>query len=227
MPAPRNDYIPRPDAEFLAWANQYVAAVEQWWADQGFDPAGLNELIKARDDWNAAYPAHVQARHAALSATQAKDAFRRAFERQIRPVAALVQASPATSDADRAAMGITVRDTSPSPAPAPASAPRTRIDAPARLTHTLRLADAATPTRRARPRGVARAEVYVALTPPHEPPPASPGAYRYVASVTGGTTTLGFEPAQGGLQAHYLTRWIATSGTPGPWSETASATVAA
>lgn len=32
---------------------------------------------------------------------------------------------------------------------------------------------------------------------------------------------------KGGMQAHYLSRWVSTSGATGPWGDTASATVAA
>lgn len=95
------------------------------------------------------------------------------------------------------------------------------------LTHHLRLVDESTPTRRARPRGVQRAEVFVALTPPGIPAPANPSDYRYIGGVTRGETTLSFESDKGGMQAHYLSRWVSTSGATGPWSDTTSATVAA
>ena len=96
-----------------------------------------------------------------------------------------------------------------------------------RLTHQLRLVDESTPTRRARPAGVQRAEVFVALTAPGQPAPNDPAAFRYIGSVTRGETTLSFESDKGGMQAHYLSRWVSTSGATGPWSDTASATVAA
>ncbi len=124
-------------------------------------------------------------------------------------------------------MGITVRDTSPTPAPAPSSRPLALVESGQRLTHQLRLVDESTPTRRARPKGVQRAEVFVALTSPGSPAPANPGDYRYIGSVTRGETTLSFESDKGSMQAHYLSRWVSTSGATGPWSDTASATVAA
>jgi hypothetical protein len=124
-------------------------------------------------------------------------------------------------------MRITARDTSPTPAPAPTSRPLALVERGQRLTHQLRLVDESTPTRRARPKGVQRAEVFVALTSPRSPAPANPSDYRYIGSVTRGETTLSFESDKGGMQAHYLSRWVSTSGAIGPWSETASATVAA
>ena len=100
-----------------------------------------------------------------------------------------------------------------------------------RLTHTLRLVDESTPTptptRRARPRGAERAEVFVAVTPTGMPPPNDLKAFRYVQSVSDGSTVLSFEQPQGGMTAHYVARWVTRRGAIGPWSETASATVAA
>jgi hypothetical protein len=100
--------------------------------------------------------------------------------------------SAATSNADRAEMWITVRD-----------------------------------TRRARTEGVWRGEVFVALTPPGQPAPANLGDYCSIGGITRSETTLSFEPNKGGMQAHDLSRWVSTSGATGPWSDTASATVAA
>lgn len=227
MPRTGTDYIPRPDGTFSAWAEQYVSAVVEWWTAHGMDVAELAALKAALDDWNAAYPAHVAAQSAAEGARQAKDAARAALEQQVRPVTNFVQAWGGTTNADRAAIGISVRGGPALRAGSPTTAPVAVVDSTQRLTHQLRLVDESTPTRRARPRGVQRAEVFVALTPPGHPAPTNPGDYRYTGSVTRGQTTLSFEPSKGGMQAHYLSRWVSTTGATGPWSETASATVAA
>lgn len=110
---------------------------------------------------------------------------------------------------------------------APTSRPLALVEGGQRLTHEPRLTDESTPTRKARPKGVQRAEVFVALTTPAQPAPTDLSQYRYIGSATRGETTLTFELAQGGQQAHDLARRVATTGGIGPWSETASATVAA
>lgn len=220
-------YMPRPDGDFSAWANHYAGAVAEFYDAQGLDPAALAPLLSALTAWNQAYPAHVSARAAAEAARLAKDEARAALEKQVRPVTTFVQAWGGTTNADRAEMGISVRPPTPTRAPTPTTRPRTLVDGGQRLTHHLRLVDESTPTRRRRPKGAQRAEVFVALTAPGSPAPAHPGDYRYVGSVTRGEATLSFEPDKGGMQAHYLSRWVSTSGATGPWSETASATVAA
>lgn len=219
--------IPRADGDFSAYANHYYEAVEKFWSIYGLDESDLKMLKEALSAWNAAYPRHVAARNAAEGARQTKDAAKRALERAIRPVTAFVQGFPKTTDADRAAIGITVKDTGGTPVPRPASRPLVSIDTGSRLTHRLRITDEATPTRSARPRGSLGAEVYLALVAPHEPPPADPNAYTFVRTITRARAEVTFPSAEGGKTAAYLVRWVSATGEPGPWGETVTATVAA
>lgn len=219
--------FPRPDADFSAYINHYDIAVDSWWAAQGLNEGDLDPLKLAVTEWKAAFAAHTAAVAAAESAKQRKDAARRAAEAAARPITAFIQSFPKTTDAERATIGITVRDPRPRSVPAPTSRPLLSVESGQRLTHRLRLADESTPTRRARPRGASRAEVYVALTPTDGAAPTDPRQYRYAGSATDGVFGLTFDESGAGRQAHYLARWISPSGEPGAWSETASATVAA
>lgn len=219
--------FPRPDADFAAYMNNYYAAVEKWWSVNGFDESELKPLKEALSSWNAAFPSHVAAQQRAEAARQNKDSARRELEAQARPVTSFIQGYPKTTDADRATIGITIRAPGGGATPAPMSRPLVVVESAARYTHELRLMDESTPTRRARPRGVERAEVFVAFTPTGTPAPSDFNAFRYVQSVSDGSTVLSYESPQGGLQAHYLARWVTRRGAMGPWSETSSATVAA
>lgn len=226
--------IPRADGDFAAYANHYYAAVEKFWSVQGLDESDLKPLKEALSAWNAAYPKHVAAQNAAEAARQSKDAAKRELERQIRPVSAFVQSYPKTTDADRAAIGISVRDTGGTPVPAPTSRPLLLVESGSRLTHRLRIFDeSASPhaarggTRKARPRGTLGAEVYLAVVAPLEQPPADFNNYKFVRTVTRGSAEVTFEPPQGGSRAAYLVRWVSATGEPGPWGETVTATVAA
>lgn len=219
--------FPRPDADFAAYMNNYYEAVKKWWDTQGLDTNDLKPLEEALAAWNTNFPAHVTAQQRAEAARQNKDAARRELEAQARPVTSFIQGYPKTTDADRAIIGITIRAPGGGATPAPASRPLVIVESAARYTHELRLVDESTPTRRARPRGVERAEVFVAFTPTGTPAPSDFNAFRYIQSVSDGATVLSYESPQGGLQAHYLARWVTRRNAYGPWSETASATVAA
>lgn len=226
--------IPRADAEFAAYANHYYEAVKKWWEAQGLDPTDLKPLETAVAEWNKDYPAHVAAQNAAEAARQNKDAAKRALEAAIRPVTAFVQSYPKTTDADRATIGISVKDTGGTPTPPPTSRPLLLVDAGDRLTHRLRILDDADDhgsesraTRKRRPRGTLGAEVYLALVEPLAPPPADFDRYRFVRTVTRGAADVTFEAGQGGQRAAYLVRWVSATGEPGPWSDPHVATVAA
>ena len=113
---------------------------------------------------------------------------------------------------------------------APSSCPLALVESSHRLTHQQRLVDESTPTRgggRARPNGMQRAVVFVALTAPGQPAPNDPREYRSIGSITRGEARPSFESGKGGMQAHDLSRWVSASAATGPWSDTTSATVAA
>jgi len=76
---------------------------------------------------------------------------------------AAAECVPPTTIADRATIGITVRDTAHPRLWALTSRPLTLVESGQRLTHQLRLVDESTPTRRTRPAGVLGAEVWVKL----------------------------------------------------------------
>jgi hypothetical protein len=247
--------FPRPDGNFAARANHYHDAVKAFYDKQGLDPTLLTPLQKALETWNAQYPAHVKAQAAAEGARQAKDAARAALEKEVRPVTNFVQGYPRTTNADRAEMGITVRDTSPSPAPAPSSRPLALVESGQRLTHQLRLVDESTLTsgrngraRRARPAGVLGTEVWVKLVEagtghqasgtgaevgvPSSPVPSAqspmpwPG-FSFLTMTTRPSFRAEFKAGEGGKTAVYMARWINTRGEKRPWSEITTATVAA
>ena len=121
--------FPRPDADFAAYMNNYYAAAEKFWSVQGFDESELKPLKEALSVWRAAFPAHVRAQATAEAARQSKDAARRTLEAAARPITSFIQGFPKTTDADRATIGITVRDSSGTPTPIPATRPQTLVRA--------------------------------------------------------------------------------------------------
>ncbi len=58
-------------------------------------------------------------------------------------------------------------------------------------------------------------------------PPNDPSELRFLSIDTRTPHTAEFPGTDGGKTAHYMLRWVATTGEKGPWSETASATIGA
>lgn len=116
------------------------------------------------------------------------------------------------------------------------------------MTHTLPASaalkaspDESTPTRKAKPRCVQGAEVWLALADPNAPAPplnnpsaqsGGPGRgggdfYKFLSLSSRGRLQAGFTSTDAGKTAYYALRWVSTRGDKGPWSEVAAATVAA
>ena len=219
------DYVPRGDAEFNAWQQNFVAYITANAAALGLDPiVDIPPVATAATQWETDFAAHVAAQAAAQAATQTKAASRAAAIVFIRALVARLQASADVDDAERAAMGITVPDTVPTPTGPPTSRPLVTVDCSNRLQHTIGFMDELTPTRKAKPAGVLGAEIWVKVG---DPAPVDPNELNFLALDTGTPYTTDYPGANGGQPAHYMLRWVSKGGDKGPWSETATATITA
>ena len=219
------DYIPHPDGDFDAWQDNFITYASANAAALGLDPLiDIAPLTAAQTTWTTDRAANTAAQAAAESARQAKDAARGGLEGVIRPLVARLQASPQVDDAERQALGITVRDIIPTPVEPPTTRPVVSVDTSERLRHTIGFADEATPTRKAKPAGVRGAQIWVKIG---DPAPVDPSELTFLATDTRTPYVADFDGADANKVAHYMLRWESTRGEPGPWSETASATIGA
>ena len=165
--------------------------------------------------FNTNFAGHIAAKNAAQAAKQSKDESRSGLTAAIRPLVRRLQASSVVSDAEKAALGITVSAT-PGPIGPPTTAPICSIEFGARLQHTLRFVDETTPTRKAKPAGVLGVEIWnhVGTTPP-----ASESELRFVAVDTSTPFVLNFTSEDGGKTAYYWLRWVSPTGERGPWGD--------
>jgi len=217
-----------PDGDFHIWQNNFVTYVNTHLADLGLVAGDVARVNAAQATWTTDYPAHTAAETAAQAARQAKDDAHAGLEGAIRPLVRRLQASPDVDNAERAAMGITVPDQELSPKGGPPTRRQVvRVDTSQRLQRMIHFADESTPTRKAKPDGVMGAEVWVKVAPAGDPPPADSAELTFLAVDTQTPYTTDFDGADAGKTAHYMLRWVSTTGEKGPWSETASATVEA
>ncbi len=219
------DYIPGADGAFDAWQINFITYASANAAALGLDPLiDIPPLIAAQGTWTTDLAGNTAAQAAAQAARQAKDAARGGLEGVIRPLVGRLQSSAAVDDAERAALGITVPDTIPTPVGPPITRPVVSVDTSQRLQHTIGFADEATPTRKAKPAGVRGAQIWVKIG---DPAPIDPNELTFLATDTRTPYVAAFAGADANKVAHYMLRWESTRGEPGPWSETASATIGA
>ena len=73
----------------------------------------------------------------------------------------------------------------------------------------------------------AQRRVAESRSPRKDPAPLDPNELTYLATDTRTPYVAAFAGADANKVAHYMLRWKSTRGEPGPWSETASATIGA
>lgn len=218
------DYIPSPDAEFDNWLDNFTTKVVGTPTAFGLVAGDVTGLSTASADWKTKYPAHIAAGAAAGSARAAKDGSRLVAVSIVRGLVRRIQASPATDDADRATLQITVPGENTGPGGPPDSMPIVKVECE-RLRHTLKWSDVNTPTSRAKPPGVLGVEIKMALTPIGGATPTDPSLFNFLALDTATPYVNDFSGGDGGKNAHYIARWINGANEHGPWSETVSVTV--
>ena len=221
------DYIPGSDTGFQAWVDNFVSYAIAHSADLGIGPPDLGPITAGRTDFDTKMSANVTAQQAAQSARQAKDDSRDALESLIRTLVSRLQVSSDIDDTERAAMGITVRDKIRTAAGDITTRPIGVVDTSQRLRHEIRFSDEATPTKRAKPAGVMGCEIWVKVLPAGEAAPSGADGLSFLSLDTASPYIAEYDGANGGKTAHYMLRWVKSSGDKGPWSETVSATITA
>ena len=216
------DYVPRSDPTFDTWQINFVTYFVANAAALGFDPIGdVAAINNAQTAWTGSYAAHTVAQAAAIAAKGLKDTDRDAFIAILRGFTGQIQSNPATTDVQRAALGITIADTTPTPVGPPTTRPVIEADTSQRLQITVAFRDEFA-VDKAKPEGVSGCEIWTKIG---DPAPLDLDETMYQATDTRTPHLLTFDGADGGKTVHIIGRWVSTKGEPGPISETVSATI--
>lgn len=218
------DYIPAPEAEYDDWLTNLVTYASENREELGLTESHLAPLVTSFQEWQTASAEHKLAQTAADTAYQNKVDKRDLSQAQARTLVQILQANPKLTDAQRVALGITVRSSARSLTPVPTTRPLPRLEQSGRLRHTIHFVDESTPTRRAKPKGVRGCQIWVYVG---ETPPPKPEEFQYLGTDTRTPYLNEFDPEDGGEVAHYYLRWVNTKDEPGPWSDPISATILA
>jgi len=216
------DYIPSPDNNFNNWQINFVSNLQTNKAELSVSDEDLATIIATQSRWETSYESHLNAQAAAQSARRQKDEDRQAWENEIRGQVRKLQASDTITNAQRAALGITVPESNRTPAGVPTTRPVVIIAETKPLSHTVRFFDEATPNRRAKPAGVMGAEVWVKIG---DAPPTNTDELRFIGLDTRTPYVSEFESEDAGKTAYYRLRWVNPKGKPGPWSDIVSAPI--
>jgi hypothetical protein len=223
MPKSKN-YIPRPDAIFDEWQENLVTQLKGDKNKFALATESETELNNLQAAWVARNAEHLEAQSKAVAARVAKDEARDAYEAALRVQVRKTQSGPGVTDADRAKLGITIRDTQPTAPGAPTTRPVVQVDTSQRLLHNLLVTDEMTPKSRSKPKDSSYYEVWVKVG---DAPPVDESELRFLDTGTTAEFIARYAGKDAGKMAHYMVRWVNSRKEKGPWSQTVSATITA
>lgn len=109
------DYMPSAKGAFELWQANFVAKVTATPAAYGLTPANVVNVAAYSTAWQASLAALTVAQNASKGAAETNDEDMDALESEMRSLTKRIQARPATTDAQREELGITVPDTTRTP----------------------------------------------------------------------------------------------------------------
>ena len=218
------DYVPGNDGEFHSWQTNLVGTTEINLTVWGILEDDFTALKVIQLKWAGAYEDAQVKTNRTAAAVQAKDDARLLYEQALRQfINQWLANNSRVSNSDRERMGLTVKADTRTPAPKPTTAPTGSINFSTRLQHSIRFADQATPTSKAKPEGVHGCEIWMKID---GPAPVDASDLSYLGTATRSPFITTFEGKYAGKTAFYLLRWVNTRGQFGPWSSVISATIA-
>lgn len=213
-------YIPAPDADFLAWMDNFATLLTADPTAYGEDAPSALVVQNAFDAFDAAYTLATNPATRTSPTIADKDAERVNLDAAARPVAQRINARSSVTNTQRSDLGITIRKTTRTPVPAPVTAPALTLRSQIAGVANLQIRDETTPTTKAKPAGVIGVDIHVFVG---DTPPVTYEEFP-LEKTTGKTpNSLSFAGAQSGETANVVARWTTRSGPggvaqKGPWS---------
>jgi hypothetical protein len=209
------DYLPRKQSEFVQWSRNFTARVEAAPGSFGLDAAQAAAHRALHDAFIAAYEVAVDPGTRTRTAVSQKNAARTALIEHTRMLVKIVQAAPATTNAMRSLLRITVADAEPTPVPAPSAAPELAITSVTGRRAALRLIDPNAGARWGKPEGVFGAMIYGCVS--EDEPPEALDRWTLLTAATRMHIELEFPTSiPAGAKVWLTACWINTTAKPGP-----------
>jgi hypothetical protein len=217
-----HDFVPRRKSLFNLWQENLLAYIDPRRGGWNITDQEWTPLTALQTAWRKAYERAENPETRTHAAIVAKYEALNTYTAAIRLfLKATITYNPAVTDADRANMGLTVRDPKPTPPPPPETAPIAEVDFSEHQRHSLRVKDSAM-TGRTKPEGVRGFEAWSSIGTE----PATDGQFTYAGFSSNNRLVVDYPLGTVGQTVWYRFRWINTRNESGPWSETISAVVA-
>ena len=216
-------FIPRKDADFLQWTNNFMnylgANVRQF----GFPDDVYAELTDQHSDFAAKLEVAVNPATRTKLTIQAKTSARKIFEKALRQaVKEYLANNHLVSDEDRDGLGIPIYKTTRTAAPVATDSPDSDSDNSVIGRVSIHFFEKGSSHKKAKPAGQHGAEIAWIVS---DTPPTRWDELLHSNIDTNSPFTLSFEHDQRGKTLYFALRWENTRGEKGPWSEILSAII--
>lgn len=215
------DYIPRSDAEFEVWHTMFDKFLKDNLSALGLTAGEVAPLDALKVAWESAFTGVKNAEAALAAAVALKNEVRRQYEDAIRALVNQIQANPATTNDQRAGLGVTIPDTTLTRSPVPTTRPVGWVETEP-LRTIIHFRDIETPNSKAKPKGTRGSQIWFFIG---TTPPTDMEQYDYLATDSQTPYVHGHDMEDVGKTVHYRLRWVNTREEPGPWSDVISATI--
>jgi hypothetical protein len=214
------DYIPRKDAELVTWSTNFGTQIASKAAVWGIP---VDEVIALQTDITSFASLQAQADSPSKTAiiVAKKNAARYTLVAKIRAMANFRLKNPIITDAERIAMGLHVRDTTPTTVQVPKTRPELDVEVVDFRRLKLLFHDMGSKSK-AKPYGITGAVIACAAL---DAPPVGPGALTRTMLATRTPHIIEFTEEERGKTVYIVACWQNEKGERGSWSEIISAIV--
>lgn len=218
-------YLPAADAKFNNWIQNFSTLISASPASYGLTAGDASNIASAAAAWASAYAMVTSPTTKTAHTVSAKNTARVNAHAVVRPYAQNISLNAGVSSSNKIAVGVNPRTSTPAPITPPTSSPVLTVQSAANLSLILRARDsAASPSVKAKPYGVTRAQVHFVVS---ATPVTDPALLTEVSSQTKTPFVLNFNAADAGKQVYVAARWATRTGAFSPWSPMVNFTVPA
>jgi hypothetical protein len=216
-------YIPNTQAAFSNWLNNFSTLITASPSTYGLLTADAVVIAGLYSQWIAAYTPITSPSTKTAQAVSNKNTTRVTVTSQVRVYAQQISNNPGVAAADKIALGVSPKTSTPSPISPPASTPILSVQFAGPSTLTMRYRDsAASVSVKSKPYGVASLQYFWELS---ATPITQPSATGTVGTATKSPFVVNFGSLGANQQAYLWGRWLMKNGGFSPWSPIVSYTV--
>lgn len=218
-------YLPNRDAALANWAANFSSLITAAPASYGLTATDAVNISTVQSAFAAAYTLVTSGTTKTAATVSAKNVAKTNMLAVVRPYAQAISLNVGVSSANKIALGLNPRTSTPSPISAPASNPVLSFQSASNLAAVIRYRDSASaPSVKGKPYGVKICGVRYAVS---ASPITDPTQLTQVVNATKSPFVVQFSPADAGKQAYMAAQWLTATGKASPWSPVISVTVVA